>query len=148
MKKGKFIKKITLLICMLATVSAETLLASAAKSTSYTFTQSTTTDELEIVEDAFLPDGAYLELGIDSAQDMDVKNGLVYIADTGNGRVLVLDHFQSQKVLLLIMKDASMWLIIRMVKYIVLVKKVFWSRHFKSQRVLYMEKIRRFLLER
>lgn len=95
MKKGKIIKKITLLICMLATVSAETVLASAAKSTSYTFTQSTTTDELEIVEDAFLPDGAYLELGIDSAQDMDVKNGLVYIADTGNGRVLVLDPKKS-----------------------------------------------------
>lgn len=65
--------------------------ALATQSTSYTFSQSTTGEELAITDDAFLPAGAYLELGLNAAQDLEARNGLLYIADTGNKRVLVLD---------------------------------------------------------
>lgn len=93
--KQKVMKLVILLLCVVTVVSSGTRSESASKSTSYTFSLSTESNELEVVDDAFLPVGAYLELGLNAAQDLDVKNGLVYIADTNNKRVLILDPARS-----------------------------------------------------
>ena len=46
---------------------------------------------MEISPDAYLPAGVYSELGIDNAQDLYVRDHTVYVADSGNQRILVLD---------------------------------------------------------
>ena len=46
---------------------------------------------LEISPDAYLPVGVYSDLGIVNAQDLYVQGHHVYIADSGNKRVIVLD---------------------------------------------------------
>lgn len=84
------IRKFGVLLCAIFVLAALLPSVSADNATSYTYAVSTTTGELEIVDDAFLPYGAYLELGINAAQDLDVKNGMLYIADSGNGRILTV----------------------------------------------------------
>jgi len=87
----KMIKRTALILCILVFFLTDPLAALASESTGYTFTISSDSGEMEIVADAFLPAGAFLKLGISGALDMDIKNGLIYIADTGNQRVVVLD---------------------------------------------------------
>lgn len=84
------IRKLSVLLCLALLLSGLMIPASADSATSYTYARSTTTGELEIVDDAFLPSGAFLELGLNAAQDMDVTNGMLYIADSGNGRILTV----------------------------------------------------------
>lgn len=71
-----------LLLCSCASA------ASAFESTSYTFSTDAKKNDLRIVQDAYLPDGMYKTLGLKSPQDLYVHNDEMYIADTGNKRVL------------------------------------------------------------
>jgi len=85
------IKKAALILCILVFFLTYPLAVSASEATGYTFTISSDSGEMEIVADAFLPQGGYLSLGLSGPLDMDIKNGLIYIADTGNKRIVVLD---------------------------------------------------------
>lgn len=83
-------RKVSVLLCLVFLLPCLWISVSADSATYYTYTKSATTGELEIVDDAFLPTGAFLELGLNAAQDMDVKNGMLYIADSGNKRILTV----------------------------------------------------------
>ncbi len=61
-----------------------------AGSTSYTVSP-TISGGMEISPDAYLPVGVYGSLGLDNAQDLYVAGHTLYIADSGNARVVVLD---------------------------------------------------------
>lgn len=64
--------------------------ASGSSATSYTVTY-TVNDRIEISQDAYLPVGTYLDLGLSQPQDLFLMNDRMYIADKGNRRVLVVD---------------------------------------------------------
>ncbi len=78
-----------LLSALLFPVVCLTALADSG-STSYTVSP-TINGGMEISPDAYLPAGVYSELGIDNAQDLYVRDHTVYVADSGNQRILVLD---------------------------------------------------------
>ncbi len=78
-----------LLTALLFPVLCLTALADSG-STSYTVSP-TISGGMEISPDAYLPAGVYSELGIDNAQDLYVRDRTVYIADSGNKRILVLN---------------------------------------------------------
>ncbi len=61
-----------------------------AGSTSYTVSP-TINGGMEISPDAYLPVGVYSGLGLNHAQDLYVQGHTLYIADSGNQRVIVLD---------------------------------------------------------
>lgn len=65
--------------------------ALSAGTTSYTFSTDANEDELRIVQDAYLSKGVYQNLGLKSPQDMTVVGRTMYIADTGNRRVVTVD---------------------------------------------------------
>lgn len=69
--------------------------ASGSGPTSYTVTY-TINDRIEISQDAYLPVGTYLDLGLSQPQDLFVLKDRMYIADTGNRRILVVDLGTSQ----------------------------------------------------
>lgn len=81
-------KKCVLLLMLLCMLVSSAL---AFESTSYTFSSDYLGSELRIVQDAYLPLGIYQDLKLKNAQDMAVENNKIYIADTGNRRVLVVD---------------------------------------------------------
>ena len=64
--------------------------AANTRSTSYTVTLTINRKE-EVSQDAYLPAGMYLDLGLSGAQDLFVAGNRMYIADTGNKRILVVD---------------------------------------------------------
>ena len=82
------VKKLCLLLFCLCLIPFSAL---AFESTSYTFSYDALGTELRIVQDAYQPLGIYQNLGLKNAQDIAVANGKMYIADTGNRRVLVVD---------------------------------------------------------
>lgn len=64
---------------------------SASQATSYTYTLD---DQNQYVrtQDAYLPDRTITNLGLDTPQDMAIdENNMLYIADTGNKRIVVYD---------------------------------------------------------
>ena len=63
----------------------------AVNATSYTFSPGAPGDALSIVQDAYTPLGLFPSLNLKNPQDMDVMDDILYIADTGNKRVLALD---------------------------------------------------------
>lgn len=81
-------KKCFLLLMILCLLPIGAL---AFEATSYTFSYDYLGSELRIVQDAYQPLGIYQDLGLKNPEDMTVKNGKMYIADTGNKRVLVVD---------------------------------------------------------
>ena len=52
---------------------------------------------MQVVQDAYLPSSIYSDLGLSSPQDLDVKAGKMYIADTGNKRILRIDLTTGEK---------------------------------------------------
>lgn len=86
-------KKITCILLAILTVFAShtvPVLASNTQSTSYTVTY-TINEKVEVTQDAYLPIGAYLDLGLDQPQDLYVTHDMMYIADKGNKRIVVVD---------------------------------------------------------
>lgn len=64
--------------------------ASNTQSTGYTITIDTD-DKMQISQDAYLPSGVFLDLDLEQAEDLFILNNTMYIADTGNGRCIVID---------------------------------------------------------
>lgn len=85
---GNNMKKCFLLLMILCLLPISAL---SFEATSYTFSYDYLGSELRIVQDAYQPMGIYQNLGLKNPEDMTVKNGKMYIADTGNRRVLVID---------------------------------------------------------
>ena len=69
----------------------------AVEATTYTFSPSASGKEMQVVQDAYLPSSIYSDLGLSSPQDLDVKAGKMYIADTGNKRILRIDLTTGEK---------------------------------------------------
>jgi len=64
----------------------------ARNATSYTYTLSDE-NEWELTQDAYKPAGVLLrEVGLDSPEDICVYENKIYVADTGNGRVICYDR--------------------------------------------------------
>ena len=75
-----------LLLCGLLTAPA-----SAARSTAYTYTISVDGEYIR-TQDAYIPSRIYLnECGLSGPQDVFVHGKQLYVADTGNARVLIYD---------------------------------------------------------
>ena len=84
-------KKIVAFFFVLYLFSGLFFTSAAGEGTTYTFTLSTD-DEWIRTQDAYLPGAIYMKgKGLNAPKDLFVKNGLIYIADTGNGRVAVFN---------------------------------------------------------
>ncbi len=59
----------------------------ATNSTGYTVAYNND-GKLQIVQDAYLPVGSYLDLNLSAAEDLFIMDNAMYIADTGNKRIL------------------------------------------------------------
>ncbi len=77
-----------LALCLALSLPCRALAVSA---TGYTFSPGATEDELSIIQDAYTPLGLFAALSLKSPQDMDVMNDVLYVADTGNKRVVALN---------------------------------------------------------
>lgn len=90
MSKRVFKKVFVLLAAVCITLSMS-LSVSARDATSYTYTLSER-GEWELIQDAYMPAGTLLQdEGLNVPEDIFCYNGSLYIADTGNGRVLRYD---------------------------------------------------------
>ncbi|MHB1453476.1 MAG: hypothetical protein ACYCYM_05920 [Saccharofermentanales bacterium] len=90
-------KKMTMqktMISLMATVALAAGLAASAsaatQSTGYTITQTITGQEA-ISQDAYVPTAMYLNLELGQAEDLYILDDIMYIADTGNGRILKIE---------------------------------------------------------
>jgi DNA-binding beta-propeller fold protein YncE len=84
-------KTMITLLAATAAVSCLSAAASAAtQSTGYTITQTITGQEA-ISQDAYVPSAMYLNLALKQAQDLFILDNIMYIADTGNERILRID---------------------------------------------------------
>lgn len=89
-------KRITLaVILLLATVTGiNTGLkrAGAIESTAYTYTLAVDSNGYLRTQDAYMPGGIYLnEIGMSAPEDLYYAGGVLYIADSGNGRIVKYD---------------------------------------------------------
>ena len=86
-------KKLIFLILLILSLLNTGLFVQAASpfSTSYTLSSTAQGDGYQIVQDAYLPVGVYLDLGLNGAEDIDIKGHMAYIADTGNKRIIVMN---------------------------------------------------------
>lgn len=82
-------KKLVLLLAVICVMIVGALPGLAAgENTTYTYTLSTD-DEYIRTQDAYLPGKIYLKgQGLKAPEDLFLKDGLMYIADTGNGRIV------------------------------------------------------------
>ena len=77
----------TLLLCLACLLL---LPARAVEGTSYTYTLSADRTKLVLTADAYLPAGIYLaDAGLSSPEDLYLSGRELYIADTGNHRIVV-----------------------------------------------------------
>lgn len=87
----KFMKESIIVILALCFTVLQVLQVSASQATSYTYTLD---DDNNFVrtQDAYLPDRTITNLGLSGPSDMVIdENNIMYIADTGNARVVVYD---------------------------------------------------------
>ena len=87
--KMRKIKRILAVIGMLCLT--QPILTQASQATSYTYTHD---DKMNSVrtQDAYLPQQTITNLGLNAAEDMFIdKNNMMYIADTGNMRIVKYD---------------------------------------------------------
>ena len=63
----------------------------AEESTSYTMSPTINGVGFQVMQDAYLPTAVFQDMGLQAAEDMDVRGHTAYIADTGNKRVVILD---------------------------------------------------------
>ena len=92
-------------VCMLSLVSMITLATGVSAATAEFNWTTNSEGETVAMPVSYVPTKSYMYFGeqagaLSAAQDMFYKNGLLYIADTGNNRILVLDsHFETQRIL-------------------------------------------------
>ena len=81
-----------LMIVSLAIITLLPLSASASNfhPTSRTITK-TINGDMGVAQDAYIPTGNYTDLGLKKPSDMSISNNKMYIADTGNKRVVIVD---------------------------------------------------------
>lgn len=87
----KFMKKSIIVMLALCITMLQALPVSASQATSYTYTLD---DNGRFVrtQDAYLPDRTITDLGLSEPSDLVIdENNIMYIADTGNSRILVFD---------------------------------------------------------
>lgn len=91
-KCGRWIVRVVSLLLIVVMLCGGALPASAAgENTTYTYTLSAD-DEWIRTQDAYLPGKIFLNgRGLNQPQDLFLRNGLIYIADTGNHRVVIYD---------------------------------------------------------
>ena len=80
-----------MLLLAVAMVIMSVISVSASQATSFTYTLD---DESELVrtQDAYLPDRTITDIGLSNATDMFIdQDNQVYIADTGNSRIVIYD---------------------------------------------------------
>ena len=93
MKKRLFI----LFIVVVMLIAAFTVPTSASQSTSYTYTLSVNGEWIR-TQDAYMPAKLWFRDGtLNAAEDIFFYNNLLYIADTGNGRIVVLNVDTGEK---------------------------------------------------
>lgn len=87
----KFMKKSIFVMLALCFTMLQALQASASQATSYTYTLDDNNRYVR-TQDAYLPDRTITDLGLSEPSDMVIDdNNVMYIADTGNSRIVVLD---------------------------------------------------------
>lgn len=95
--RGKLKRAFAMLLCCLAAASllGGATGALAMDSTTYTVTYGAEQNSLSMfvrIQDAFVPVGTYLtNVGLSSPEDMFLHEGHLYIADSGNGRIVVYE---------------------------------------------------------
>ena len=101
----KILNKSLVLFLALTFVVMSVLPVSASQATSYSYTLD---DEGDLVrtQDAYLPDRTITDLGLQNPEDMVIdENNFVYIADTGNARIVVY-NLDTEKVVKILNKDS------------------------------------------
>ena len=84
-------KRIKILAVILLSAVLFAVPASAARSTAYTYTISVDGDYIR-TQDAYIPSRTYLnECDLSAPQDVFIKNNIMYVADTGNSRIVIYD---------------------------------------------------------
>lgn len=84
-------KKIKILAVILLAAVLFAVPASAARSTAYTYTISVDGDYIR-TQDAYIPSRTYLnECNLSAPQDVFIKGNIMYVADTGNSRIVIYD---------------------------------------------------------
>lgn len=87
----KFMKKSIVVMLALCFTILQALPVGASQATSYTYTLDDR-NYLVRTQDAYLPDRTITNLGLNAPADIVIdKNDIMYIADSGNGRVVVFD---------------------------------------------------------
>jgi len=81
---------VVILSCIIFHFHTSIVFASNVVSTSYSLTY-TINERIEVTKDAYLPSGIYIDLGLNRPRDLFIKNDLMYIADTGNRRIIAVD---------------------------------------------------------
>ena len=83
-------KPIAILITVALLVSTCCLSVSAGENTTYTYTMSTDNSAWIKTQDAYLPGNAYQKgQGLSQPEDIFIRGGEIYTADTGNARILI-----------------------------------------------------------
>lgn len=103
----KLLKRSSVLLLALMFVAMSVLPVMASQATSYTYTLD---DESELVrtQDAYLPDRTITSLGLVNPQDMVIDdNDILYVADTGNQRIVIYDLKTEQIVNTITNKKAT-----------------------------------------
>lgn len=91
MRKNRMIHKILCLSAVVFMALQMPMQASASQATSYTYASDEDMN-WERTQDAYLPDKTVTELGLSSPEDLFIdENNMLYIADTGNRRVIRYD---------------------------------------------------------
>lgn len=96
MKKNNIIQKILCLSAVVLMALQMPMQVSASQATSYTYASDEDMN-WERTQDAYLPDKTITELGLSSPEDLFIdENNMLYIADTGNKRVIKYDITNGQ----------------------------------------------------
>lgn len=86
----KYIRKIVISALLLLVILAPNQ-AEARESTAYTYTISVDGEWIR-TQDAYIPGQVYLKgFGMSKPSDLFIKDNIIYIADTGNGRIVVFN---------------------------------------------------------
>lgn len=96
MKKNNLLQKILCLSAVVFMALQMPMQVSASQATSYTYASDEDMN-WERTQDAYLPDKTVTELGLSSPEDLFIdENNMLYIADTGNRRVIKYDITNGQ----------------------------------------------------
>lgn len=96
MKKNNLLQKILCLSAVVFMALQMPMQVSASQATSYTYASDEDMN-WERTQDAYLPDKTVTELGLSAPEDLFIdENNMLYIADTGNRRVIKYDITNGQ----------------------------------------------------